>query len=208
MKINITQTSIETITAECTFEFIATGNNKNFGTIIEKYRPKFIPLENIRYWIRLYTGNGTAAEGLAYMCAASPYGGEEIYWPLNNTMGSFDDHCGGYNAETDYLDTDNNGSILSATNYLGVSNNDDKELAVNYIIGNPNTPGGTAFVLTFVVDYNFSSSFVRMLFSGGSNTKVGALKGRKYLLWGRGVGIVNSEEVDEEGDEEIDTAEL
>jgi hypothetical protein len=204
MKINITQTSIETITAECTFEFIATGNNKNFGTIIEKYRPKFIPLDRIRYWIRLYVGGTvgtTAYEGLAYMCLHSPYGGEEIYWPLNNTVGgSFgdDDHFGGFNADTDYLDTDGSNSILAAVNYLGTSTyNSTSEVeakkteAANYIIGNPNAPSGTAFVLTFVVDYNFSSAFVRMLFSGGSNTKRGAGKGKKYLLWGRGVGIVN-----------------
>jgi hypothetical protein len=30
-----------------------------------------------------------------------------------------------------------------------------------------------------------------MLFNGGVNTKIGSGKGSIYLLWGRGVGIVN-----------------
>ncbi|MDR1236299.1 MAG: hypothetical protein LBJ96_04810 [Holosporaceae bacterium] len=186
VKINITQTAVETIAAECTFEFIANGNATNFTTIISKYRPAFIPSDNLRYWIRLYVKNGTT-EGLAYMCATSPYGGEEIYWP--------DDNFGNRNDNADFMDTDKTNTILAATNYLGVTDYANKRtLFDNYLAGDPNTPGGTAFVLTFVVDFPFSSPFIRMLFSGGSNTKKnggGGARGSKYLLWGRGVGIVN-----------------
>lgn len=194
-RINIAQAALDAITEECTFEFIATGNTKNFANIIEKYCPKFIINKtNLRYWIRLYVKNGTT-EGLAYMCAASPYGGEEIFWP-NNVLGEHED-------TPDYLDVDNTNvsetnpsGILWATNYYGYAANGGidgnvKQTIEGYLGGTEEIPAGTAFVLTFVIDYPFSSSFVKMLYSGGSNTKRGSNKGNKYLLWGRGVGIVN-----------------
>jgi hypothetical protein len=181
VKINVAQTAVETIAAECTFEFITSGNNKDFDSIISKYRPAFVPSDNLRYWLRLYVKQDNGTEGLAHMCALSPFGGEEIYWP--------NDNFGNREANADFMDTDKTNTILAATNYLSVKGTFDK-----YLAGNPNTPGGTAFVLTFVVDFPFSSPFIRMLFSGGSNTKKNnenGAKGSKYLLWGRGVGIVN-----------------
>ncbi|MDR1982250.1 MAG: hypothetical protein LBQ08_00410, partial [Holosporaceae bacterium] len=74
MKINETQTAVETITTESTFDFVYNKSIAKIDAIIEKHRPRFIPVDNIRYWIRMY-------ESLDTMCSESPYGGEGIAYP-------------------------------------------------------------------------------------------------------------------------------
>jgi hypothetical protein len=115
------------------------------------------------------------------MCATSPYGGEEIFYPHTTT----DHSLATISAGIEFLDSDANKVLL-------ISNYDIPATTVTTYLSGKSTPKGTVFVLTFVCSYQFSSAFVKMLFSGGSNTKIaGGAKGTLYLLWGRGIGIVN-----------------
>ena len=60
--------------------------------------------------------------------------------------------------------------------------------ANSYLSGDPeSTPPGHFFVLTVVYRHEFSSSLVKILFAGGSNTTVDDI----YMLWSRGSGIVD-----------------
>ncbi|MDR2158172.1 MAG: hypothetical protein LBO02_02540 [Holosporaceae bacterium] len=175
MKINLTQTAIDIITSEATFDFAVNKKVSNISAIIAKHRPTFIPADNIRYWIRMYTD-------LAAMCATSPYGGEEIAYPASAT-----DHsqivAGSVNSIS-FLDSDKNDALLTSNHAFSASQ------TASYLNAN-STPSGTVFVITFVCSYKFSSAFIKGLFSGGVNTKkTGGDRGEHYILWGRGVGIV------------------
>jgi hypothetical protein len=172
MKINLAKTAIETITAETTFSFIRKGKTEDFEYVIEKYRPTFIPRERIRYWFRFYSS-------IEQMCSVSPYGGEDIAWPLptcTDVTGIFIDSMG-------------TGTFLRAAGHINESE------AANMLSSNETPPpsSGKAFVLTFVCDYRFSSALIKPFFSGGYNTQYvnNEDETKKYLLWGRGVGIVN-----------------
>ncbi|MDR0753479.1 MAG: hypothetical protein LBE95_02325 [Holosporaceae bacterium] len=177
MKINEAMTAIETIASEATFDFIAHGHKKNFDKIIEKYRPCYVPTGNIRYWFRFY-------ESLSRMCSDSPYGGEDVAWPRyedgNEHLGLGNSGCEYLPSSEEHVQVNTNTSIRSFS------------LMKSYIDGREKIPAGTAFVLTFVCDYPFSSAYVKAFFSGGSNTinLASGTKGTKYLLWGRGVGIL------------------
>jgi hypothetical protein len=187
MKIHITQAALEVICAEATFCFIATGGeigvNKVAGidSIIEKYRPAFIPKTGsdgysvIRYWFRMYT---TPAK----MCEVSPYGGEDIAYPPYSIDVNAREHVGTREMNAEAYFGLNNGSYLSAVGYIA-----DHASVIKYLNGTASgSCSGVAFVLTFVCAYPFSNAFVRKLFHGGGNSKKG-----KYLLWARGVGVVN-----------------
>jgi len=176
MKINLTQTSIETMGAEMTFDLIANKKTSNFNEIIGKYRPAFIPADNIRWYIKMYAS-------LAIMCQTSPYGGEEITWPTP-IVGNYTP--GAHYACGDYLDTDGTGSFLAAN--AGALNAD---VANGYLNGSSAAPTGTAFVLTVVCNYPFSSGLVAKLYHGGVNSKASdGGKGSTYILWARGCGIL------------------
>jgi hypothetical protein len=176
MKVNETKTAIDSITSEAVFNFVFSKNTDSLDAVIEKYRPSFIPVGNIRYWIRMYTD-------LAAMCAVSPYGGEGIAYPEDAS-----DHSRlSLSASMEFIDFEKNNIFLQAAGNLS-------DLTVATYLTNLNTPPGTAFVITFVCDYPFSSAMVGKLFSGGKNTikNDGAgTAGTMYLIWGRGVGIMN-----------------
>ena len=179
MKIGEATTAIETIASEATFDFIAHGNKKNFEKIIEKYRPAYVPKENIRYWFRFY-------ENLAAMCSHTPFGGEDIAWPKYDDGNLYLDL--GSSEPYEYLPSSGDMVIVNIEDSIR-----NFSLMKSYINGTKKIPVGTTFVLTFVCDYPFSSSYVKAFFSGGSNTLYSDSKERstKYLLWGRGVGIVD-----------------
>jgi hypothetical protein len=192
MKIHITQAALEAICAEATFYFIATGGeikvNKMAGidSIIEKYRPAFIPRTGsdgypvIRYWFRLYPN-------LAKMCEASPYGGEDIAYPPYSIDANARGHVGTRGTEAEAYFGLNNGAYLSVIGFIA-----DHASVIKYLNGTASgSCSGTAFVLTFVCAYPFSNAFIKKLFHGGVNSKGGNSKEGKYLLWARGVGIVN-----------------
>jgi hypothetical protein len=167
VKINLVRSSIETMATEATFSFVFKGSTVDFDGIIAKYRPEFLPRDSIRYWFRFY-------DSPAQMCAMPPYGGEDVAWPAENHL----------DVENIFIDSRGTGSFLKA------EGNIDATTASRFLDGTT-PPSGKVFVLTLVCDYVFSGALVKGLFSGGSNTTGGSDTSRKYLLWGRGVGMVN-----------------
>ncbi|MDR0677387.1 MAG: hypothetical protein LBF57_01775 [Holosporaceae bacterium] len=178
IKINTTQSALDAIAAEATYDYIASETIANFEKIIDKFRPQFIPKDRVRYWFRFYND-------LATMCANSPYGGEEIAYPDYTDPNAAGHAEVGNGNSIDFIDTDGSKTHLRAVGF-----DDNYANVIKYTTGEL-LASGKAFVLTFVIDYPFSSSFVKMLFSGGSNTIKSGQKGTKYLLWSRGIGIVN-----------------
>jgi hypothetical protein len=176
MKINMTQTAIDAMVSKATFDFIATGRNKNFSAIIEEYRPTYIPKDNIRYWFRFYPN-------LANLCQKSPYGGEDITWPKYEDGNQY---LSLGNEPYEYVPSSEKMVEVDASTSIN-----DFSLMTSYI-NDGATPVGTAFVLTVVCDYPFSNPCVKVFFSGGHNTLYSdsKTKGTRYLLWGRGVGVV------------------
>jgi hypothetical protein len=179
MKVNNTQTAMDTMIFEATLEYIVTRSTGKFADIIKKYKPSHIPTGNIKYYFAVY-------DSLEKMCACSPYGSEEIFWPTDATKYS--------TTQSTYLDHDR------STTFLARSTSTDAGYKILTDFTAPEKDFGTTggkyatdvlsnkiFVLTFVCDYNFSSNFIKKLFAGGSNTN----DRKKFLVWSRGVGICN-----------------
>ncbi len=173
IKINIEKTAIDSICKECTFDLINRGNVKNFDAIFKKYLPKYIPIGRARFYCRVYTD-------LATMMSKSPYGGEGIVYPLDGS----DSALPVSNATAATFGSGSSKVMLRGETHeipsdVGGTNRK------NYLLNG--TPSGHVFVLTVVLRHPFSSAMVEKLFSGGSNTN----KEGYYILWSRGVGIVN-----------------
>jgi hypothetical protein len=178
IKVNDLKTALDSIAEEAIFDFIISKNTNNFAAIIRKYKPAYIPDANVAYYFDIYPD-------LATMCGTSPYGGEEIFWPnvngVNTTKTYNDDN---------YISTTGGAFIarptsaaisLTLTNYK----KPESDFDISKTNANFKTLSGKAVVLTVVCDYVFSSAMVKILFSGGSNTK----GKKKFLLWARGVGV-------------------
>jgi hypothetical protein len=178
IKINETKTAINTIASESVFNFVYSKNTASLDAIIEKYRPSFIPVSNIRYWIRMYAD-------LATMCSVSPYGGEGIGYPENEYAAN---HSGlDLSGNMEFIDFEKSKIFLQAVGNLS-------DQTVKTYLANLDTPSGTVFVITFVCNYPFSSVTISKLFSGGRNTTKNdgsGAGGSMYLIWGRGVGIID-----------------
>ena len=173
MKMNDTQTSIDSMAIEMSLDFMASKNTNHFDEIITKYKPPFIATSNVSWYFIVY-------KDLAAMNNAAQYGGEEVFWP--NTTN---------NAPLigEYIDADSGGTFTARVSekYLALTNYKTPESSfAPSNIGDFKTLSNKAFVLTVVCDYQFSSSFVRKFFAGGKNTK-----GTKFLVWGRSVGVCN-----------------
>ncbi len=177
INVNNARSAMDTIALEASLDFVANKNTNGFNGIIEKYRPSHIDPSRITYYFAVY-------ESLAQMCSASPYGGEEVFWPESDT--SFGD-------STAFIDTDGNNAhltrstVASAGHILLKSYKEPEEDFSSNNKSPKDTLVGKAFVLTFVCDFPFSSAFVQKLFLGGSNT----VDKSRFLIWGRGVGICN-----------------
>lgn len=146
VKINLTQVAVDSITRECTFSLIASGNIKEFDTIINKYRPGFVPKDRFRYYFQVFND-------LSTMMANSPYGGQSIGYPSAGSL-----------------------KLTSGQPLLNKFQTQITQTGEISDISFLNTTGaqGKAFVLTVVVNYPFSSEFTRKFFSGGTNaTKEG-----------------------------------
>ncbi len=133
-----------------------------------------------RYYCRVY-------EDIAKMMSVSPYGGERIGFP--------DDE----NTDESRLPT--NLAYQSGFGLGGgrITLKGDQNLTSNGDVGidlrreylhNKTTPAGHAFVLTVVYRHEFSSSLVKTLFAGGSNTTMEDY----YIVWSRGSGIVDKKD--------------
>jgi hypothetical protein len=192
IKINITQSALNVICAEASFLTIshsyANGSEliEKIDTVIEKYRPSFIGYAVIRYHFETY-------DSLIEMCRTPPYGGTDIHWPNYENDSAAQNHSSPtYGSNTKY--------------FLPSGGNVHWHFAYDncwaYVL---NISSGKCFVLTVSCSYQFSSQFVKRLFSGGSNAmqckssclygNVGSVsdftKADVYLLWARGAGIVN-----------------
>jgi hypothetical protein len=180
IRIDITKSALNIICAKITFQTI--GHNGDgpsliqaIDEIIETHRPRFAPTSIFRYYFEVYLS-------LAEMCSTAPYGGTCVH---HNSSDSAQFIPSG--AQHWHPHVDNSATCLD-------------NLAGNGF------PAGRVFVLTVSCAYPFSNVFVKKLFSGGSNSRictksensigdVGATSsfslGNLYLLWARGVGIVN-----------------
>ena len=177
MKVNNTRTAMDSIALEATLHFVANKNTDDFENIIKKYKPTYVADENITYYFAVY-------ESLEKMCSVTPFGNEEIFWPLNDSS---------HDPKESFIDSDGDSEFLArnttpASGHIVLTNYKTPETSFNRINPPPkDSLIGKAFVLTFVCNYEFSSGFVGRLFVGGSNTK----DKTKFLIWGRGVGICN-----------------
>lgn len=181
MKINETTAAIAAISTEATFDFIAHGNKNNFDEIIEKYLPSYIPRSNIRYWFRFY-------ESLGRMCEETPYGGEDIVWSKYEN-GADNAHLSIGDEPLEYIPS--SGALIGHSTAKAM---DNILLMKSYINGDGIIPSGTAFVLTFVCDYPFVNLSGNSFLLARSNTRISTPvgDGTKYLIWGRGVGVIGS----------------
>ncbi|MCR4623174.1 MAG: pilus assembly protein [Alphaproteobacteria bacterium] len=189
IRIGLAQNAVDTITKECTFRLMATGKVDKFDEVFNKYKPIGIPVENFRYYIRIYADDDVSPmteehQGIYKMMMREPFGGETIGWAdteqnddtptekaSKNNYGLTNRHAWLNKYQT---------SICDGADFNEYGS-DRKELLENGV------PSGYAFVLTVAVKFPFSSSFVAKLFSGGSNTN----KPDVYILWARGSGMVN-----------------
>ena len=122
-------------------------------------------------------------EDIAKMMSVSPYGGEKIAYP-NQSLS--DDKILPTSAARTHFGIGNEPIILNGDPNLSWDRqNEIGELRIQYL--NSGTPAGHAFVLTVVYRHEFSSSLVKTLFAGGSNTNHEDV----YMLWSRGSGIVD-----------------
>ncbi len=174
IRINNTRTAMDSMALEAILEFIATKSTTKFETIITKHKPAAIPRDNIKYYFTVY-------DSLESMCATDPYGSEEVFWPSSDVY-SADEAKKAYvdsNRDTNFFQRDTS----SDSGYISLNNHTNPLTTSS--INSVYKISGKAFVLTFVCDFKFSSDFVKKLFAGGSNT----VDKKKFLIWGRGVGV-------------------
>jgi hypothetical protein len=166
--------ALDTISLEATLDFIVFRNTNNFDAIIEKYKPMFVSRDRIKYYFAVY-------ESLETMCAAAPFGSEDIYWPDDNGKKG-----------TIYL---GNEQFVQRTNDLPLLNYSMPESGFSVELLKDSqktiTLKNRLFVLTVVCDYNFSSDMIGQMFAGGSNCRGVSDGSKKFLLWSRGVGVCN-----------------
>ena len=173
VKIHLLQISIDKICAECVYHLCSERTVSSFNDIFAKYRPAYVPVGYVKYWCRVYSS-------LENMASAEPYGGERIAFPDGGTdtsqptTNAIADNFGIGGATILHKKFGGGGWVnhVGSTGPSLLQNGVDK---------------GCTIVLTAVARHKFSSAFVEKLFSGGTNTT----KAGYYILWSRGVGIVN-----------------
>ena len=156
-----------------TFSFIANQNTDEFPNIVAKHLPQYVKKngailtisDDIQWYFAVY-------KDINDMCAATPYGMEEIFWSSDPTT------C---KLPSEYLDNDNNNLFTqrSTTKELANFSGKKPESGLNATkVTSPtnalypyNSLSGKVFVLTVVCNYKFSSAFVGSIFHGGSNSK-------------------------------------
>lgn len=166
-RLNTSMSAMDSIAYQATLSFIAHKSTIDFKKIIAKYLPKNVAEKSVKYRVVIY-------KNLDNLYNSSDHGGEEV--ATYTSDGSPDTNIGGF------FDTNSN-KRFDATN--------------NYIYAGANPPAiekGCAFVVTFVYDFKFSSTFIAKLY-GTSNTLVkssdnGVIdRDGKFLIWGRGTGV-------------------
>ena len=206
IRVELAQIAADSIARRCTMELMdsdervsKTERMNKINDIIAELRPAGIPLENIRYYIRLYPYLHT--DDHKGMMDVPPYGGETIGWagddyndPSKTTgdaaklynYGLSSNHpqmygyyktkiCNGVGGEVG--DANRESCLTMELDAIEKSANlEDKLKDIR----------GYAFVFTVAIKFPFSSAYVAKFFGGGSNTDKGI-----YIVWARGSGIVN-----------------
>ena len=119
------------------------------------------------------------------MMSVSPYGGDAIRFPDSNP--DLETFLPTENAKIDNFGVGKGTILLNGEQDVWPSKNSGQVVANNCLPENMHTPSGHVFVLTVVYRHEFSSSWVKTLFAGGSNTSHEDI----YMLWSRGSGIVD-----------------
>ena len=177
VKIYLTQTAIDTICKECTFSLITVRKVSEFDRIFQKHLPGFCKIGRARYYCRVY-------EDISKMMLNPPYGGERIAYP-NQELSN--DKILPNSAACSHFGIGDELIILNGDPNIACDNINEVGINLRKQYLNNGTPAGHAFVLTVVYRHEFSSSLVKTLFAGGSNTT----REGYYILWSRGSGIVD-----------------
>lgn len=207
IKIKDVQSALDAIAEECSIQFMFTkstnvtsgisqssstqsANISNFDAIVKKYKPKYIPDEDITYYFNFFDSPKDFYDNKKNIA---------VYWPSAEGNATPDDKMmikG--TADQDSLSgssAQNSSSAGADQNSLAENTNQNLLPEIMDKISNYKYPekglkeGVTlnhrAFVFTVVVKYRFSSAFVGKLFMGGSNTESKDV----FLIWSRGVGF-------------------
>jgi hypothetical protein len=165
LRVNTVKTALETIATETLVDFAVSKKTTDFAATINKYKPAYIKAESIKYYFAIY-------ENFDQMCAESPFGSEDIYWPGSAGLSS-----------GVYLPSRGD-DFLARKNDLVLTDRTKPETNAF-----PDGLNNKVFVLTFVCDFSFSSSFVGKMFAGGSNAKGLPPEETKFVLFSRRVGV-------------------
>ncbi|MDR2107407.1 MAG: pilus assembly protein [Holosporaceae bacterium] len=142
-KIKDVQSSLDAMSAEMSFDFMASKNTDNFEKIIERHKPSYVPRKNIKWYFHIYKDLYQIDDG-------------DVVWYGNSTA---------------HLETDKEPGLSGGSNRLEQFDLEKPEKSV-FPEGHEDlkTLSGKSFVLTVICDYAFSSAFVKKFFSGGKNT--------------------------------------
>ncbi|MDR0678386.1 MAG: hypothetical protein LBF44_02515 [Holosporaceae bacterium] len=155
MKVNDTQIAIDSIAVEMAFAFMASRDTDNFEDIVTQYKPPYVPQDKIMWYFSVY-------DDLLTMNSEIPSSNDEIYWPMDSGNQG--------NADLNAIRLTDNKSPEKS---FDIENSDIKF----------RTLSGKAFILTVVCDYQFSSDFVKRIFTSKKNS------GGKYLIHGICAGV-------------------
>lgn len=165
MFVNNAQNALIAITAESTRHFSKFCDTSKFTEFIAKYKEKYAPRGEIKYYINVY-------DNIDDMNIDSVRCGEEIFWPTE----------GGESIT--FIDKNGNSAFDTSSGKLSDG--------VEYKHDNLS---GKFFVITFVINYQFTNELSKTFFLQGTNTMkiaknaTDAMQGDLYLLHSRGVGI-------------------
>jgi len=185
IRIGQAQAAVDAITKEFTFYLMAKGKivQSEVDGIFQKHKPAGIPIGHFRYIIHMYA-NFHTDDGKGVM-DVSPYGGVNIEWLGQDYNSPTPNQSPTQRASTASYGRGNEGNQATLLKYQagGVKNYADSKTLLE---GNGSS-SGYIFVLTVALNFPFSSSFVKKLFNGGTNTNRTGV----YILWARGSGIIN-----------------
>jgi len=215
IRVELAQIAADAIARRCTMELMDSSDPDpedsssklkkmdKFDDIISEFRPMGIPLENIRYYIRLYpdlhnpdpqypTDPSKYDKDNPGAMDVSPYGGETIGWagsdydnPSTSPNAAAKSNNYGLSSSHPLMRGYYNTAICNGPEFGEIGDANRK----NCLTSKDVNIKGWAFVFTVAIKFPFSSSFVAQFFGNGSNTN----KPGVYIVWARGSGIINND---------------
>ena len=165
MFVNSAQNALLAIAAESSRHFAKFCNTSKFPEFIAKYKDKYAPHGEIKYYINVYENIDDINTDIV-KC------GEEIFWRTDDAE------------SLTFIDKNGN---------LTFDSSDEKITDISEY--QHNKLSGKFFVITFVINYKFTNELSKVFFLKGTNTikilkdQPDAQRGDLYLLHSRGVGI-------------------